>query len=42
MDKEITTFADIKLEKHNLHHRKNLILLEDVDIKKIQMFSMLS
>ena len=40
--KEITTFGDIKLEKHKFHHRKNITLLEDVDIKKMQMFSMVS
>ena len=33
-DKKIIAFGDIKIEKHKVHHRKNLILLEDVDIKK--------
>ena len=35
-------FCDIEVEKHKLHRRKNLILLEDVDIKKIQISSMVS
>ena len=34
MGKEIITFGDIKVEKHKFDHRKNLILLEDVNIKK--------
>ena len=33
MGTEIITFGDIEVEKHKLHHRKNLILLKDVDIK---------
>ena len=33
-------FCDIEVEKHKFHHRKNLILLEDVDTKKIQVSSM--
>ena len=35
MGKEIIImFDDIESEKHKLHHRINVILLEDVDIKK--------
>ena len=32
MNKEIITFGDIEIEKRKFHHRKNLILLEYVDI----------
>ena len=32
MGKGIITYGDIEVERHNFHHRKNLILLEDVDI----------
>ena len=42
MHKNITTFSDTDNEKHKLHHRKNLVLLEDVDIEKIQVSSMVS
>ena len=34
MGEEIITFGDIEVEKHKFHHRKNLILLKDLDIKK--------
>ena len=34
MDKEIITVGDIEVVKHKFYHRRNLILLEDVDIKK--------
>ena len=35
MGKEIIImFDDTESEKHKLHHRINVILLEDVDIKK--------
>ena len=42
MGKEIKTFGDIEVEKHKFHHRKNLVSLKDVDIKKIQAPSMVS
>ena len=32
--KKLLTFGDIEIEKGKFHHRKNLILLEDVDIEK--------
>ena len=35
MNKEIITFGDIEIEKRKFHHRKNLILLEYVDIDSI-------
>ena len=34
MGKKIITYGDIEVEKHQFHHCKNLILLEDVSIKK--------
>ena len=34
MTKEIITFADIEIEQNKFYHRKNLILLEDVDTYK--------
>ena len=40
--KKIITFGDIEIEKHKFHHRKNVILLEDIDIEKIEVFSMIS
>lgn len=36
MGKEIITFVDIEVE-NKFHHRKNVILLEDVDIKKYKV-----
>ena len=35
MNKEIITFGDTEIEKRKFHHRKNLILLEYVDIDSI-------
>ena len=35
MDKEIITFGEV--EKRKFHHRKNLILLEYVDIENIKV-----
>ena len=35
ISKEITTFDNIKIEKHKFHNCKNLTLLKDVDIEKI-------
>ena len=35
MNKEIITFGDNEIEKCKFHHRKNLILLEYVDIDSI-------
>ena len=32
MGKEVITFVGIEVKKHKFHHRKGLILLEDVDI----------
>ena len=37
MGKKITTFGDIKIKKRKFFHRKNLILLEVVDIGKVQV-----
>ena len=34
------TLCDMEVEKHKFHHHQNLILLEDVDIEKIQISSM--
>ena len=34
MGKEIITFSDIEVEKHQISYRKNLILLEDEDFLK--------
>ena len=39
MDKEIITFGDIEIEKRKFHHRRNLILLDFVDINSIQVSS---
>ena len=35
-------FGDIEIEKRRFLHCKNLILLKDVDIKRIQVSSMVS
>ena len=35
MSKEMTAFGNIKIEKSNFHHYKNLILLEDVDVDNL-------
>ena len=40
--KEIISFGNPEIEKHILHHSKNLILLEDVDIDNILIYSMIS
>ena len=37
MGKEIIMFGDIEIEKRKFYHRKNLILLNDVDIEKMQV-----
>ena len=42
MRKEIITFGDIEIEKHEFNHCKNLTLLEDVDSDKILVSSMVS
>ena len=42
MGKEIITFGDIKVEKHKFYRPKNLILLEDIDIKNIHVSNMVS
>ena len=42
MGKEIITFGDIQVEKHKFYRPKNLILLEDIDIKKIHVSNMVS
>lgn len=42
MEKEIITFGGIEIEKGKFHHRKNLIFLEDVDVGKIHLSSMVS
>ena len=35
-------FGDNEIEKRKFHHRKNIILLEDVDTQKIQASNKLS
>ena len=40
MSKKIMAFGDIENEKRKFHHRKNLILLNNVDIEKMQVFIM--
>ena len=40
MGKEIVLFGNIEIERRKFNHRKNLILLEDVDIGKIQVSNM--
>ena len=40
MGKEIIMFGNIKISKKKIHHHKNLILLEDLHIDKIQVSSM--
>ena len=40
MGKEIIMFGDIEIEKRKFYHRKNLILLNDVDIEKMQVSGM--
>ena len=42
MSKEIIAFGNIEIEKRKFHHYKNLILLEDVDIDKIQVLVVFS
>ena len=41
MGKEIM-FGNTEIEKRKFHHCKNIILLEDLDIDKIQVSSMAS
>ena len=40
MDKEIITCNNIEIKKCKFYHRKNLILLEEVDVEKIRMSGM--
>ena len=42
MPKEFIKFSDIEIKKRKFHHRENVILLEDADIEKIQVSSMVS
>ena len=35
MSKEMIAFGNIKIEKPNFHHCKNLILLEHVDVDNL-------
>ena len=42
MGNEIITFGNIEIRKCKFHHPKNLILIEDVGIVKIQVSSMVS
>ena len=42
MGKEIMTFGNTEIEKQKFDHGKNLALLEDLDIDKIQVSSMVS
>ena len=41
MSKEIITFCDIEIKKCKFRHRKNLILLQDIDIDNILISSMI-
>ena len=40
MSKEIIWFSNIEIERHKFYHRKNLVLLEDVDIDNRLLSSM--
>ena len=42
MGKEIITFGGIEVEKPKFHHYKNPISLNDVNIDKILVYSMVS
>ena len=42
MVKGIISFGNIEIEKYKSHHRKNLILLEDVDTDNILITGMVS
>ena len=42
ISKKNTSLGNIEIEKRIFHHRKNLILLEDVDIDNMLIFSMIS
>ena len=42
MSKEIIAFGNIEIEKRKFYHRKNLILLGDVDINNIPISNMVS
>ena len=42
MNKNITFGADIEIEECKFHHRKNVILLEDVDTQKIHVSDLVS
>ena len=42
MNKNIITFGGTDIEKFKFHHRKNLVLLEDVDTQKTQVSNMVS
>ena len=42
MNKKIITFRGTDIEKFKCHHRKNLVLLEDVDTQKTQVSNMVS
>ena len=42
MTKEITTFSDVKAEKHKFHCYKSRIVLEDVDLDNVLISSKIS
>ena len=42
ISKKNTLLGNIEIEKCIFHHRKSLILLEDVDIDNMLIFSMIS
>ena len=42
MNKNITFGADIEIEECKFHHRKNVILLKDVDTQKIHVSDLVS
>ena len=42
MSKETMAFGNIEIENRKFHHRKNLILLEYIDINNIMISSMVS
>ena len=42
MDKKNITFGDLEIKKRKFLHGKNLILSEDADMAKIQVYNLVS
>ena len=42
MDKKNITFGDLEIKKRKFLHGKNLVLSEDADIAKIQVYNLVS